>query len=343
MRTPRLAALAGAGFLALSLTLSACGSDGDSEDAKSDSSSTFTPVTIEHKFGTTEIKSEPKRIVTVGLTDQDTVLALGKVPVATTNWFGDAPGRIFGWADAAEGAAENPLGDGKLPEVLKSEKEYEKVAALQPDLITAVYAGLTKKDYDLLSKIAPVVAAPKGYVDYGTPWQEQTTIIGTAMGEKEKAEELVADVEAQLAKAKADHPEFAGKTAATVSAYEGIFIYGPEDPRGRFLTDIGFTYPENLKKFSKENFGESISAENAEEVDVDALVWVNDAKATYDMVPTYKNLRVSKEGRDVFIAEDDDLYIPSSFVTVLSIPYLIEKEVPRLVAAVDGDTSTLTD
>ena len=343
MKTSRLAALAGA--VALTLSMAACGSsdDGDSGSKGDANASAGFPVTVEHKFGSTEIKSQPKRIVTVGLTDQDAVLAMGVVPVATTNWFGDAPGRIFPWADAAAKAAENPLGEGKLPEVLKSEKEFEKVAALKPDLITAIYAGLTQKDYDLLSKIAPVVAAPKEYVDYGTPWQEATTMIGTAMGEKEKAEKMVADVEGQLAKAKADHPEFAGKTAVTVSAYEGIFIYGPEDPRGRFLTDIGFTYPENLKKFSKENFGESISAENADEVDVDALVWVNAAKATYDMVPTYKNLRVSKEGRDVFIAEDDDLYIPSSFVTVLSVPYLIEKEIPRLVAAVDGDPSTLTN
>ncbi|RNL63763.1 iron-siderophore ABC transporter substrate-binding protein [Nocardioides marmoriginsengisoli] len=342
MKTSRLAAVAGA--VALTLSMAACGSSDDGDTgSKGDSAAAGFPITIEHKFGSTEIKSQPKRIVTVGLTDQDAVLAMGVVPVATTNWFGDAPGRIFPWADAAAKAAENPLGEGKLPEVLNSEKEFEKVAALKPDLITAIYAGLTQKDYDLLSKIAPVVAAPKGYVDYGTPWQEATTMIGTAMGEKEKAEKMVADVEGQLAKTKADHPEFAGKTAVTVSAYEGIFIYGPEDPRGRFLTDIGFTYPENLKKFSKENFGESISAENAEEVDVDTLVWVNAAKATYDMVPTYKNLRVSKEGRDVFIAEDDDLYIPSSFVTVLSIPYLIEKEVPRLVAAVDGDPSTLTN
>jgi iron complex transport system substrate-binding protein len=344
MKTSRLAALAGA--VTLALALSACGSSDDSGAATKsdpDSSAAF-PVTIKNKFGSTVISSQPKRIVTVGLTDQDAVLAMGTVPVATTNWFGDAPGRIFPWATTAEADATiNPLGAGKVPEVLTSEKEFEKVAALKPDLITAVYAGLTKANYDLLSKIAPVVAAPAGYVDYGTPWQEATTLIGTAMGEKDKAETMVADVEAQLAAAKKEHPEFAGRTAATVSAYEGIFVYGPEDPRSRFLTDLGFTYPANLAKFSKDNFGESISAENADEVDLDALVWVNAAKATYDMVPTYKNLRVSKEGRDVFIGEDDPLYIPSSFVTVLSVPYLIEHEVPRLVAAVDGNPATSTD
>lgn len=355
MKTSRLAALAGARVfvpvLALALTLTACGSSGE-DDTKDEGTSTSTasfPITVEHKFGKTEVKAEPKRIVTVGLTDQDAVLAMGTVPVAVTNWFGDADGRIFEWADdELAAAANNPLGDGKRPEVLTDEKQFEKVAALKPDLITAVYAGITKKDYDLLSKIAPVVAAPldaegKPYVDYGTPWQEATVVIGTAMGHQEKAEKAVADVQAQLDQVKEDHPEFAGKTAATVAAYEGIFVYGNQDPRGRFLTDIGFTFPENLKRFSEENFGESISAENASEVDLDALVWVNGEKATNDMVPTYKNLTVSKEGRDVFIAEDDEIYIASSFVTVLSLPFIIEKEVPRLSAAVDGDPSTSTD
>jgi iron complex transport system substrate-binding protein len=35
------------------------------------------PVTIAHKHGSTTIRSEPARIVTVGLTDQDALLALG--------------------------------------------------------------------------------------------------------------------------------------------------------------------------------------------------------------------------------------------------------------------------
>jgi len=353
MKTSRLAALAGAAAIALTLsaTLSACGgsNEDDPEDAGTSTSTASFPITVEHKFGTTEVPAEPKRIVTVGLTDQDAVLAMGTVPVAVTNWFGEAEGRIFEWAtDDLDAAANNPLDDGDLPEVLTSEKEFEKVAALQPDLITAVYAGITEQDYEKLSKIAPVVAAPlnaegEPYVDYGTPWQEATVIIGTAMGQQEKAEKAVADVQAQLDQVKEDHPEFAGKTAATLAAYEGIFVYGNQDPRGRFLTDIGFTFPENLKRFSEENFGESISAENAAEVDLDALVWVNGAEATNDMVPTYKNLTVAKEGRDVFIAEDDEIYIASSFVTVLSLPFIIEKEVPRLVAAVDGDPSTSTD
>jgi len=346
MKTSRLAALAGA--VALALTMTACGSSDDDTDqaAGEVAANTAFPVSVEHKYGTTEVKSEPKRIVTIGLTDQDTVLALGTVPVAVTEWFGKAEGRIFPWADDEFAAASNPLGEGKRPEILKDEKQFERIAALKPDLITAIYSNMSQQDYDLLSKIAPVVAGPKGDVAYTTKWQTQTELIGTAMGKKDQALKLIADVDAKVAEAKAAHPEFAGKSAVTAAVYEGIFLYRDTDPRGRLLGDLGFVFPDSLRKYTDEGeFGVSISAENADEVDIDFLLWVNDKKVTDDAVPTYKNLAVSKEGRDLFIAGDDNdpVYVASSFVTVLSLPFYLEEIVPRIAAAVDGDPATTSD
>ena len=71
------------------------------------------PVTIEHKYGTTTIEAAPERVVVAGLREQDALLALGVVPVATTEWFGKHPGAIFPWAT-------DELGDGKVPTVLAS-------------------------------------------------------------------------------------------------------------------------------------------------------------------------------------------------------------------------------
>lgn len=347
--TRRLAALVSAAVLAVT-TLSACGSSGESDsDANSDASTAaFTPVTIEHKFGSTTISERPERIVTLGLSDQDAVLALGTAPVGVTNWFGDAPGRIFPWAEEALKNAEiNPLGEGKLPEVLEDEKQVEKVLALKPDLITAIYSGLTEQQYKKLTDAGiAVVAAPKEFVDYGTPWQDATTIIGKAMGKEDLAKQLVADVDAKIAKAAADHPEFKGKSAVTLTAYEGIFLYGAEDPRGRLLSALGFVLPEELATFTKENFGKSLSKENADKVDLDVLLWVNSEDKALADIPTYADLAVHKEGRDVFVTDVDPnapLYVASSFVTVLSLPFYLDSIVPRLAAAADGDPATKTD
>src|SRR3954471_11874495 len=115
LRGTRLAA-AFASVLLLCGTAAACGSDSGSpatapsaagSGAAAAESSAF-PVTIENKFGSTTIAAEPKRIVTVGLTDQDAVLALGKVPVGTTDWLGGYKGAIGPWATGKLGTAAVP-------------------------------------------------------------------------------------------------------------------------------------------------------------------------------------------------------------------------------------------
>jgi iron complex transport system substrate-binding protein len=88
--------------------------------------------------------------------------------------------------------------------------QTEKIAALRPDLILAVYGGLTKDQYTTLSKFAPVVAQPKEYNDFGVPWQKQTEIIGKALGRESEAKDLVEGVQADIAATAKDNPEFAG-------------------------------------------------------------------------------------------------------------------------------------
>src|SRR5689334_24420325 len=56
------------------------------------------------------------------------------------------------------------------------------------DLILAIYSGLNQKDYDTLSKIAPVVAQPPGQVDWGSSWQDEITITGKARSEEHTSE-----------------------------------------------------------------------------------------------------------------------------------------------------------
>ena len=223
--------------------------------------------------------------------------------------------------------------------------EIEKVAAQRPDLILGVYAGITKKEYESLSKIAPVVAQPKGKPDYGTSWQEETTTVGRAVGKSEEAERQVAGTEQLIADAKADHPEFAGKSAAMVTDYQGVFAYGPDDIRTRLLDELGFVYPPALAEAFPNEFGGQLSDERLDAIDTDVLVWLADGDRTPAQLKKdtlYSKLDVAREDRDVFILADDRVYEATSFVSVLSMPTLMEELVPRLAAAVDGDPATPT-
>lgn len=319
----------------LALLLAGCGEEAAERPASAPKGAF--PVTIEHKFGSTTITSEPKRIVVVGLREQDSLLALGIVPVATTEWYGKHPGAIFPWAEKA-------LGKAKRPEVLSFTDgiQYERVAALAPDLILAIYSGLNRKDYDTLSKIAPVVAQPRGQVDWGSSWQDEITITGQAVGKAAEAERLKTAAERQLADAAAAHPEFKGQTAAVATPYQGIYVYGPQDARSRLLTDVGFTFPNALENIGGKEFGGQLSDEKVDLLDVGALLWFAgpgpEAKLKRD--PVYSKLGVREQGRDIFLPEKGTLYEATSFISVLSIPLLVDELVPKLAAAADGNPAT---
>ena len=55
----------------------------------------------------------------------------------------------------------------------------------------------------------------------------------------------------------------------------------------------------------------------------------------------YRRLKVRTEGRDVFLPEAGKLYEATSFISVLSIPLLVDELVPKLAAAADGDPATV--
>jgi iron-siderophore transport system substrate-binding protein len=328
----------------LALLLTACGSDDEAappatEGAGTGAEAGALPATIEHRFGETTVKEEPKRIVVAGLREQDALLALGIVPVATTEWYGKHPGAIFPWAEEA-------LGDAPKPEVLDFTDglEFERIAGLRPDLIVAVYSGLTQKDYDTLSKIAPTIAQPKGQVDWGSSWQDEILTVGRAVGRPEQAEKLRDEAEAQLAAAAEEHPEFAQQTAAVATPYQGIWVYGPQDARSSLLTELGFTFPDALRDVGGDEFGGQLSGEKLDLLDVGALVWFANPgpaeKVRENKV--YRRLSVRTEGRDIFLPENGELYEATSFISVLSIPLLVDELVPKLAAAADGDPATAT-
>jgi iron complex transport system substrate-binding protein len=332
-------------LLTLAALLAACGGQPAaqptavpaSEPAPTTVAAAF-PVTIEHKHGSTTIDAAPTRIVTVGLVEQDALLALGVVPVGTTEWFGGHPGAIWPWAQdelqALGGAAPALVGDAAGP-------NFEAIAALQPDLILALYSGVTAEQYELLSEIAPTVGQPAAYVDYGVPWEELTRTVGLAIGKAAEAEALVAEVEARFAQVRADHPSFVGASSVVAAPFEGIYLYGPEDARGRLLTALGFELPAELAEVSGDEFGGNLSLERAELLDLDTIIWLapESERATVGG-PVYSTLPVRSEGREVFLDNNDPLGGATSFITVLSLPFLLDGLVPQLDAAIDGDPAT---
>lgn len=335
-RTTALAALVVAAATAGLLT-SCAPADDATGDAPAVGSDAF-PVTVEHAYGETTVPEQPQRVVTVGVTEQDTLWALGVEPVGVTEWYGGYDYASWPWADEARGDSQ--------PEVLTTSDglDFEAIALLDPDLIIGTNAGMTQDDYDRLSDIAPTVAHSGDYSMYFEPWDVQTLQIGKAVGLEDEARELVDDVEAQFADAAAEHPEFAGKPAVFLqnAIYDGSAIAYQDGLSTDFLTDLGFTVPAEIDEYAPEDSsgGQAyIPVENLDVLDAaDVLIWGTESEddiAALEDEPFVAALRAMQGGSVVYT--DGVTAGAIYFTSPLSLPYVLDALVPALADAVAGN------
>ncbi|GAA4551224.1 iron-siderophore ABC transporter substrate-binding protein [Pseudonocardia xishanensis] len=297
-------------------------------------------VTVTHAFGSTTVPPNPQRVVSAGYTEQDTLLALGVTPVAVTDWYGDQPHATWPWARDELGSA--------TPTVLTAADgpDFEAIAAQRPDLIVATNAGLDRARYDRLAAIAPTVAQPAGGSAYFAPWDDQTLLIGRALGRGPEAAALVDGIKQRFAEAAAAHPEFRGVPAVFLQApyYDGQAIAYQDGLSTDFLTDLGFTVPADIDRFAPEGDTqqayipiESLGVLNSATV----LLWATEdaeARTALEAQPLYRSLTPVQGGNLAFT--DGVLAGAIYFTSPLSLPYVLDTLVPLLDEAVAGNPET---
>ena len=292
-------------------------------------------MTIETKYGEITIAKQPERVVSIGFADQDWLLALGVQPIAIREWYGEQPYATWPWA-------QDELGDAQPTVLASTELNFEEIASLNPDLIVGVSSGITESEYATLSEIAPTLAQPGDYVDYGTPWDVMTEFIGRAVGKTTEAAAVVDHVNDLYASARAAHPEFEGATGAVTFYFDDKpGAYSSQDGRSRILTDLGFTIPPKFDELAGDSFFFSVSNEEATLLDTDVVVWIVSDDAGVDAVSKIAlrpSMRAYQEGRELLAS--GELSGAFSFGSPLSIEYALEQLVPELALAVDGDPAT---
>jgi len=255
--------------------LAACGDDtGTAQRADAPAtpgSETAFPVTIEHAFGETVIADEPARVVTWGWGSADAAVALGVVPVAIPfeDYGGDDDG-VLPWI------RERLEDDGTdIPTVLPDAEDppFEAIAAAQPDVILAVYSGITAPQFELLADIAPTVAYPGEA--WSTPWRDTVELVGRALGRTTQAADLLADIDEQVAEQADAHPELAGKSVAMVwDTGDNFYVYKPADARVAFTVDLGLVSAPSVDALANggSTFYFTLSRERLPELTSDILV-----------------------------------------------------------------------
>lgn len=332
--------------------LAACSDDGDDEPAETTSTGTATeattatateaateaatetatgtateaaagtyPVTIEHEFGSTTIEAAPTRVVAAGFNEVDFLLAFGVVPVGVRDFIGTYDETQRPWA-------VDLLAGQEVADIGGTEMDLELVAGLNPDVIMAVYAFLDEGVYTNLAAIAPTVTAPAG----GATWQEQTQITGQVLGQVDRAEEIIGEIDQKFADAAAANPDFEGKTLAIlwgVSDPGTEYSLLPEtDLRAQFFYNLGFVPPPTTG---------AISPEEANLLDQDVILvfgWTAEQLADDQL---YQGLAAVQEGRVAYVTWESDLAGALGFSSPLSIPYAVDLAVPMLAEAVAGN------
>ncbi|MCX2931935.1 ABC transporter substrate-binding protein [Mycobacterium sp. CVI_P3] len=282
-------------------------------------------VTVKHAFGETTLTAPPKRVVSAGLTEQDDLLAVGVVPVAVTNWFGDQPFGVWPWALPKLGTAQ--------PVVLNLDNGIQvgEIAALKPDLIVAVNAGLDADTYQKLSAIAPTIAQSDGDAFF-EPWKDQATAVGTAVFQGRQMKQQITSVDDKLAEVAKNHPAFKDKTALLLA---GSFIGDAVSAtrpgwRTEFLTAMGFQIPDTLATYAVDDQQAAIPRNKLGDAldSADVLIWTTESdeqQAALLADPAVAAL----DARNIFTGKD--LSGAIAFASPLSYP-VVADQLPALLS-----------
>ncbi|GAA3722889.1 iron complex transport system substrate-binding protein [Spinactinospora alkalitolerans] len=332
---------AGALAVAAATVMTGCGTATGTEEADSSAGggSGAYPVTVEHAFGSTEITERPERIVTVGWSDEGTLLALDVVPVGIAeSTFGAGEDGLLPW----DRERLEELG-GETPALISNDDgiPVEQVANLAPDLILGVQSGLEEGQYEDLSQVAPTIP----YLDkpWQTEWQEQTLAIGRALGREDEAQGLVDDTDAYIDGVAEEHPEFAGKSFVfgTVTPDGQLAFYIAGEPRAEVMKQLGFepaAITDELDVADGQFYG-TTSMENADQVDADVMVmWFNTEQDRRDAEdnPVFSKIPAVQNGG--YVAFDDPaVAMAMSAVSPLSLPWAVDKFAPELAEAAAGE------
>ncbi len=296
------------------------------------------PVTVEHAFGQTIIEERPVRIATVGWANHEVPLALGIVPVgfARASWGDDDGDGLLPWVTEKleELDAETPVlfdeGDGV---------DFEAVASTNPDVILAAYSGISKSDYETLSRIAPVVAYPQGA--WTTTWREMIIQNAAGLGMAEEGAALVSEIEGRIETAAAKYPQLQGKAGMFVTHLDvrdlsTIGFYAAADQRVQFLQDLGMTTPKAVQEASEAGkYSGRVSAERIDMFDdVDFVVTYGDQARMEELAKNPLIARFPAMARGSVVLLANDPMGTAANPTPLSIDYVLDDYLQRLSDAV---------
>lgn len=284
-------------------------------------------MTVTHLFGQTVVKEPPKRVVSAGYTEQDDLLAVGVVPIAVTNWFGDQPFAVWPWAQPKLGAAQ--------PVVLSLDNgiPVDQIAGLKPDLIVATNAGLDADTYQKLSAIAPTIAQSDGDAFF-EPWKNQAAAIGQAVFQADQMKSLVSAVDSRFTDVGQKNPSWKGKKALLMQGrlWQGTIVATAAGWRTDFLNQMGLVVADSIKPYVGDHRA-VIPRDRIKDVldSADVVIWSTESPEEEQVLladPDVAASQATAQKRHIFTGKD--LAGAIAFASPLSYPVVADQLPPQL-------------
>lgn len=247
-----------------------------------------------------EVPVDPQRVVALGGTELDSLLALGIEPAATAQGRGQ-DGLPNYLADEAEGV---PL-VGELVQ-----PNLEAITALEPDLILASFdftpPWAEEQVLENLREITPATVISSMLEE---TWQESLLRIGDAVNDSDAAEQVLADYEQSIEGARSELGEQVGGTVSIVrwQADGPVYMFA-DNISSLVVEDLGFTRPE-VQNEPGLGHSELLSLEQLDLIDGDWLFVGTLGSADEDVEalesiqgsPLWQQLEAVQNGHVVFV------------------------------------------
>lgn len=303
---------------ALATALAACSSSASTSSTNS-SSQTRTVTTPEGKV---TIPAHPLRVVSVHSWTTESLFDLGVKPLGVEDSGAEyVPSRYLSRWKAVDKVAQG------------STIDYEKIAALKPDLIVGVDVPYLKQDYKKLSAIAPTVFAPFSAT---STWQDYPTATAGFVNKGTALAELKKQYTDELAEIKQDYaPQLSSlKWDIIQGGFDAgnYWIYSTSSPVGDILTQLGAGFASATTAV-KPGANDSVSYEQADLLqDADAIIYYtnNDGTPANNIdklfaLQSYTALPAVKAGHVVGTAD----FLPGSYSDAIGVLDSVKAELAK--------------
>jgi iron complex transport system substrate-binding protein len=161
---------------------------------------------------------------------------------------------------------------------------------------------------------------------------------GRALGLEREARRVVTDVEGRIASARREHAQLVGSTVSLTNVFQPggiVTIQSQSDPAVRFLRDLGLVLAPGVARLPAGEFGNAdLSLERLDvlEADVVTMLYASEAlRRAIESSRLFASLPAVRRGAYAVI--DLDTAIAMRTPSALSIPYALDRMVPKLAEA----------